>query len=50
MRMATESATADDAGNDREDQIERADVLVVGRINPARPASVWLVIVMIVAS
>ena len=30
--------TTNDAGNDREDQIERADILVVGRINPARQA------------
>ena len=27
---------ADDARDDREDQVERADVLVVGRIDPAR--------------
>ena len=29
---------ADDAGENREYQIERADVLVVGRIDPAHPA------------
>ncbi len=35
MRMATDSAAADDARHDREDQVESADVLVVGRHEPA---------------
>ena len=30
--------TADKASYDREDQIQRTDVLVIGRINPTRPA------------
>ena len=35
QRMIPEMRAADHAGDDREDQIERADVLVVGRHEPA---------------
>ena len=40
---------ADDAREDREDQVERADVLVVGRIDPAHPAVIRLVVVVVVS-
>src|SRR5690606_22332050 len=40
---------ADDARHDGEDQVEGADVLVVGRVDPANPAA-RLVIVMGVVS
>ena len=39
---------ADDAGDDREDQVHRADVLVVGRIEPAAPAGRMTVLVRVV--
>ena len=35
QRMMPEMRAADDPGDDREDQIERADVLVIGRHEPA---------------
>ena len=38
MRMAIDIARADDAREDREHQVHRADVLVVGRIDPAPPS------------
>ena len=48
--MIIDRKPADDAGEHREHQIERADVLVVGAEQPARhePRRVVMIVVMIV--
>jgi hypothetical protein len=44
--MAMERSTADDARDDREDQVKGTDILVVGGIHPAAHKALGLVIVV----